>query len=374
MPSPTREPGADVIVVGGGVMGCASAYALARRGARVVVLERSVPGAEASSAAAGMLGAQSESHAPGPFASLSIASRERFGRWAEELRDATGIDVEHRACGILQIAHDERGAEELARTAAWQRAEGLEAELLDARATLAKEPSLGEGVVAGLHFPRDGRIDPPRLLRALRIAAERAGVRFQSGTYVKRVAAAEGRARGVELEGGALLEAEHVVVAAGSWSTLVGGVPLASDAVRPARGQIVELVLPAPVTRGVISASSVYLSPRDDGRVLVGSTLEFVGYERATTAGAIRDLLTAATRAIPALERADFSRAWSSFRPHTAHGLPYIGRSSIERVWLATGHFRNGILLSPITAEIIAALVSGEAPPVELAPFEAPRA
>jgi glycine oxidase len=105
--------------------------------------------------------------------------------------------------------------------------------------------------------------------------------------------------------------------------------------------------------------------------VLVGSTLEFVGYERGTTAGAIRDLLAAATRVVPALERADFSRAWSSFRPHTAHGLPFIGRSGIERVWLCTGHFRNGILLSPITAEIVAALVAGEAPPVDVAPFEA---
>jgi glycine oxidase len=373
MTSRADERSADVIVVGGGVMGCASAYALARRGVRVVVLERSVPGAEASSAAAGMLGAQAESHAPGPFASLSVASRERFGPWAQELRETTGIDVEHRECGILQVARDERGAEELARSAAWQRNEGFEAELLDARAALAMEPSLGEGVAAALHFPRDGRIDPPRLLRALRIAAERAGVRFKSGTYVKRIVAPEGRARGVELEGGTLLEADHVVVAAGSWSTLVGGVPLESDAVRPARGQIVELLLPAPVTRGVISDASFYLSPRDDGRVLIGSTLEFVGYERATTAGAIRDLLTAATRAVPALERADFSRAWSSFRPHTAHGLPFIGRSSIERVWLATGHFRNGILLSPITAEIIAALVTGEAPPVDPSPFEAPR-
>ncbi len=361
-----------VIVVGAGVMGCATAVELARRRISCLVLERSVPGAEASSAAAGMLGAQVESHAPGPFVTLSVKSRDAFAGWATRLREATGIDVEHRVCGITKVAFDRRELDLAEEHAAWQSKEGLRAEVLRASDVRAIEPDVAPDVIGGVHFPDDGRVDPPRLLKALRIAAERFGARFRTGAIVRRVVKAEGRARGVELESGELLEAEHVVLAAGSWSTLVGGTPLAAGAVQPARGQIVELLLPTPIQRGAIYGAHAYLSPRDDGRVLVGSTLEFVGFERGVTAGAVRDLLAAATRMVPRLEGADLGKAWSSFRPHTDSGLPIIGKSSVERLWLATGHFRNGILLAPITAEIIGALVAGDAPPIDPSPFAAP--
>lgn len=363
----------DVVIVGAGVMGCASALALVKRGLSVCVLERSVPGAEASSAAAGMLAAQVEAHHPGPFFDLCIQSRARFALWAEDLRARTGIDVEHRVCGVLKLTFDEAAAATARAHASWQRAAGQRVDLVDRATAREIEPTIAEGATFAAHFPDEARIDPPRLLKALRIAAERAGTVFKSGALVRRVVTDGDRASGVEIEGGQTISGAHVVVAAGSWSNLVPGVPLAPSALRPARGQIVELSVPVPILRGIVNTERIYLSPRDDGRVLVGSTLEFVGFERAVTAKAVRDLLDGAIAAAPALERAELVRCWSAFRPFTPDERPLLGPTAIERLWLATGHFRNGILLSPLTAEIVAACVLGERPPVDLAPFGSDR-
>jgi glycine oxidase len=160
-----------------------------------------------------------------------------------------------------------------------------------------------------------------------------------------------------------------VVLAAGSWSTLVAGVPLQAGDVRPARGQIVELEGSDPLLQGVVFGPGCYLVPRDDGRVLVGSTLEFVGYRREVTARAVRDLLVAAIDLVPALADVSLGRTWSSFRPYSETGVPLLGPSEVERLLLATGHHRNGILLAPITAEIIRAATMGDAPPIDLTPF-----
>jgi glycine oxidase len=188
---------------------------------------------------------------------------------------------------------------------------------------------------------------------------------------VRRVLVDGGTAKGVEIEGGEQLYAGHVVIAAGSWSNLVPGVPVAADAVRPARGQIIELVAKMPPLRGAVFGKRAYLSPRDDGRVLIGSTLEFVGFERAVTAGAVRDLLAGAIDLVPSLAQAELCRTWSQFRPYTQNQLPLIGPSSVAGLLLATGHFRNGILLGPVTGEIIADLVTGKTPPIDLAAFRA---
>jgi glycine oxidase len=363
----------DALVLGAGVMGCAVAFELARRGARVTVLERSVPGAEASSAAAGMLGAQAEAHEEGDFLNLCLRSRARFPAWADALRDATGIDVEHRVCGILRVAHDEDAATQLAMDVAWQNEMGLSADLFEGDLAREIEPALGKTVIAAAQFPRDGRVDPPAWLRALRIGAERAGARFRLGAVVRRVVSEGGRAIGAELEDGERLLAGNVVVAAGSWSTLVEGTGVPTAAIKPARGQIVQLLVPSPVQHTIVWGPRAYLCPRDDGRVLVGSTLEFVGYQRGVTAKAVRDLIDAAIADVPALEHAAFDRAWSSFRPYTKDELPLLGRTGIDKLWFASGHYRNGILLSPITGEVITALVLGETPPIDVTPFDVAR-
>jgi glycine oxidase len=205
----------------------------------------------------------------------------------------------------------------------------------------------------------------------LHIAALGRGVRFQSGAFVRRVVVEGERAVGVALDDGSVLHAQNIVVAAGSWTSLIDGLGLPAGQVIPARGQIVELELPAPPLSHVVFGPGAYLVPRDDGRVLVGSTLEFVGYEREVTAGAVRDLLTHATAILPALERAGVRATWSNFRPYTKDELPLLGRTQIDRLFLATGHYRNGILLAPITAEIVRACVLGQRAPVNAAALRA---
>jgi glycine oxidase len=164
------------------------------------------------------------------------------------------------------------------------------------------------------------------------------------------------------------------VVAAGSWTTLIEGLPLRSGSVRPARGQIVELCSPAPLLGRVVYGPRCYLVPRDDGRTLVGSTLEFVGYQRDVTAAAVRDLLSAAIELVPCLGQASVNAAWSSFRPYTEDELPLLGPAGVPGLTLATGHYRNGILLAPITAEITSAVVRGVRPPIPLDAFSPSRA
>jgi glycine oxidase len=353
-------------VVGGGVMGCACAWQLARAGARVVVLERSVPGAEASSAAAGILGAQVEAHGDGPLAALGRESRRLYPRFVKELARSTGIDVEYRESGVLKVAASAPKARELARSVAWLEPRPRSVD----RAWLRKhEPELSARLAGGVLFEGDARIDPRLLLRALHIAAANAGVVFRSGAYVRHVVKDNGRAVGVALDDGHVVRGTHVLVAAGSWTTLVGGVGLRDGSVQPVRGQIVELETSEPVLRRVVFGPKTYLVPRDDGRVLVGSTMEFVGYRREVTAGAVRDLLTAALALCPVLEGAQLRASWSSFRPFSPDELPFIGESDSKGLLLATGHHRNGILLAPVTAAIIAALVLGRRTPVPVGPF-----
>jgi glycine oxidase len=360
---------ADVVIIGGGVMGCASALALAREGASVTVLERSVPGAEASSAAAGILGAQTEAHEAGPFFDLAKKSLALYPAWSEYLRSVTGIDVGFRRSGVLHVAFDDEAKEQLYRQVAWQKHGGLPLAYLDAAGVHQKEPSISNRATSAVHFAEDARIDPPMLLKAVHIAAGKAGASFRSGVYVRSVDVEGGGACGVILEDGTRIAAGRVVLAAGSWSTLVDGVPIPAGGVRPARGQIVELETRDPLLNGVVFGPACYLVPRDDGRVLIGSTLEFVGYRREVTARAVRDLLAGAIDLVPALADATLGRTWSSFRPYSETGVPLLGPTSVDRLLLATGHHRNGILLAPITAEIICAVAMNRAAPVDLTPF-----
>jgi glycine oxidase len=368
----------DVLVIGGGIIGCATALALAAKGFKTTVIERgprdhAARGPEGSSAAAGILGAQLEGlHGDNPLSRLCLRSRDRYAAWIAEITAQSGLDVEMRPAGVMRVALDAASLRALESDAAWQARAGYRVEHLDAAGVRAIEPALASHVHGAVRFPDDHRIDPPALMAAVRLATVRSGITFRGGATVARVIVRDGRARGVVLDDGLEIAADAVVIAAGSWSTLIGETSLPSDAVQPARGQMIELHVDAPVVRGVLEAADCYLSPRDDGRLLLGSTVELVGFREGATARAVRDLLSAALRLVPALEEATVNRTWAGFRPKTHDDMPLIGTVGIEGLIIATGHFRNGVLLAPITGEIVAALLTGGDLPVEIAPF-APR-
>jgi len=347
-----------VVVIGGGVMGCATALELSRRGVRdIVLLERAVPGAEASSAAAGMLAAQVESQDDEERARY-VRARAAYAGWADELRAETGIDIAYRKSGVLELAHTEAEETHLRARVRSNEAAGLAASFVDAAGARALEPSLGPELRGAAWFPEEAQVDPPQLLRALVAAVARAGVVVKSGTTVSALASSGDTCRGVVLDSGETIAADAVVLAAGSWSSLVPGVPKSVPAVRPVRGQLVMLEERPPKLARIVFSGGGYVVPRGDGRVICGSTMEDVGHRREVTAAGVQGILAVAIRTIPSLGAAELSRVWCNFRPH-APGGPLIGASPLPGLFLATGHHRNGILLAKVTAEAAAAAVLG---------------
>jgi glycine oxidase len=357
----------DVVVIGAGVQGCAVALRLAQAGQDVLVLERSIPGAEASSAAGGILSPGVEAVEPGPFYDLCRASLARYEALAAELERATGVAIGYRGGGTLEVALDDAHAHVLAARAERLLRQGIAAEVLDPDAARALEPGLAPAARGALYFPGEASVDPRLLARALYLAAYRAGARFQTG-QVQRIVQTGGRASGVDHDQGRIA-ARAVVLAAGAWSALVEGSGLPRGAVRPVRGQIALLDTRPPALSRVVFSDKGYVVPRADGRILCGSTMEEVGYERAVTAGGLLSVLSLAVEIAPALARAPVLETWSNFRPASPDGWPVLGPSPIPGLHYATGHTRNGILLTPVTADAVAAAILGRAPPVDLAPF-----
>jgi glycine oxidase len=335
-------------------MGCASALALADRGVDVVVLERAVPGAEASSAAAGILGAQVELHEREDDLGVFMRAREAWRIWALTLRESTGIDVGWRGSGVLRVARTALEAEAVAREVRWQSQRALRAELLDPGAARGIEPELAPDIVAAAHFPDDAQLDPPMLLRALMVALSRSSrATVRTGATVERIIVERDRCVGVLLDDGEL-RSDATVLAAGSWSSLVTGVPSSVPPVRPVRGQMVLLDERPPRVRSIVFGAGGYIVPRGDGRVLCGSTTEHAGFRREVTAGGVHAILASALACVPALATAQLAATWSNFRPHVEGRRALVGRCALPGLLLATGHHRNGILLAKVTAEEVA--------------------
>jgi len=350
---------ADVVVVGGGVIGCAVARELARRGVRrVVVVERGGPGEEATRAAAGMVAPQAECDAPGPVLRLGLVSRARWSDWSAALGEESGVDVHYRRDGIVYAALSAADERVLGARARWQRAAGLRVERIDAVAARRLAPGLSPGLRSALFFPDDHRVDNERLGVAVARAAERAGATIVASTPVLAVRARRGRVRGVTTARGAI-EAPIVVNAAGAWAAALrlpaGVVP---PPVFPVRGQMLVL---RPTTRVVarpVYSRRGYLVRRPDGRLLAGSTLERVGYERRVTVEAVAWLLAAAQALVPALATATLEGTYAGFRPGTPDRRPILGPvPGLAGLFHATGHYRSGILLAPATAEAIADMI-----------------
>jgi glycine oxidase len=368
---------ADIVVIGGGTIGTAVAWRCAQRGLAVTLADPD-PTRGAWRAAAGMLSPITELHyAEEPLFRLGRESLAGFPAFVDELEQLTGQDVAFWPCGTLSTAWD---AADLAAQrdlhAFWQSV-GADAQLLTGREVRHLEPALAAGIPGGLLAAEDHQVDPRRLHAALSAAAEQAGVRTVRSSA--ELLAHTERALGVRLADGSELAAATVVVAAGAWSGVVPGVPAGAAAhVRPVKGQTLRLRLPGGtrlqhVVRGSVRGHPVYLVPRADGRVIVGASLEEVGFDDTPRSGAIYELLRDAQTVFPELGEAEFEEVCTGFRPGSPDNAPIIGRAALPGLVYATGHYRNGILLTPITADAVAGLLVDGDLPVSVQPFSPDR-
>ncbi len=344
----------DVIVVGAGVIGCAVAYELARRGTSVELIDERSPAQGATQASAGILGPYIETREGSPLLALTTRSLELFDDFiARATADSEG-SVAYRRTGSLEVAVDAAGLARLEQTAEILAARRVAGELMDRAAVRLQEPHLAEDVLGGLLVPMHGFVAAGELTGALAAAARRRGAAIAERCRVQRVDVTS-REIAVETDRGTR-RSQAVVLAAGCWT---GGIPVEGTPrrvpVRPVRGQLLHVGWDAPALHRVIWGSRCYLVPWDDGTILVGATVEEAGFdERATVAG-VRDLLEAACELVPRMWTAGFRAARNGLRPATPDGLPVIGASARDaRVVYATGHYRNGILLAPLTAQLVA--------------------
>jgi glycine oxidase len=342
-----------VIVVGAGIAGCAIAYELARRGAQVQVLDGRAPGRGATFASAGILTPAVEGHNPEllHLTSCSLAAYDDFMR---RVRDDSGLDVDYARSGTVQVAFTPQQSAELEENARRYASSGVTHAFLDGREARDLEPTLSPSVVAALQLPTQGYVSAEQLVAALAHAAARRGAAFAKG-QVERF---EGNGNGAAVFTAAeRLEADAVVIATGSWVVPPMGVDRPSP-VKPIRGQLLHVRVDEPIASHVLWGPDCYMVPWRDRTLLIGATVEDVGFDERSTIAGVRSLLTAAVDMVPALDRASFQEVRVGLRPKTEDELPAIGRSSTMRhVFYALGLYRNGILLAPLTASLVADLV-----------------
>jgi len=358
---------ADIAVIGGGIIGCALAEELARRGRRVVVVERGRVGAEASSAAAGILSAQMDVDQPGPFFDLCQAARRIYPRWIARVQRQSGILVGYHEDGILYVPTTKRDERIMNRRVRWQRKAGLRAERWTATELRRREPAVDGPVRCGFSFPTEGQIDNVALMRALPAACRKAGVAIQEQTLVRRLLLRHRAVQGIETDRGTV-RAPIVVNSLGSWAPMGGRFPLQMP-VTPARGQMLLFQGPKGLLRCAVMSERAYAVQRRDGRILVGSTIEFVGFDKGLTLTGIHGIVCGARRLISALNQCTFLDAWAGLRPATTDGLPILGSTSIDGLYAAAGHFRHGILLAPVTAQLLSEAILTGRPSGTLRPF-----
>ena len=359
----------DVAVVGGGVIGCSVAYHAARSGARVALLEAEKVGAGASGAAAGMLAAQAEAHEPGPFLNLLLASRELHKPLGEQLYEETSLDPEYVWAGTLNAAQDAVDEEALAEQYSWQKRLDLPARWMDAEEARDLEPALSPEVSAALYLPEDGQVNSPRFVQALALAAALKGVAIEEFTRVTGFEVEGERVTGVRTTQG-MVPAGAVVLAGGASSGLLSAELGLRLPVHPVKGEILSVKARPALTKANVWGSRCYVVSKRDGRMVVGATVEPGVHDRRPTLGGVARLSSAAVELIPELRHAPFGSVWGGLRPGSPNGQPILGPvEGLECLLLATGHYRNGVLLAPITGEVVAALALGETSPVDTGPF-----
>jgi len=347
----------DVVIVGGGVIGCAIAYYLAQAGVPVAVLERGEVGGEASGAAAGMLAPLGDAPDAGPFLDLCLASLRLFPSLAEALRDETGIDIEYLPSGILRPALTDRETERLRELLGWQRRSGLALEWLEADALRRLEPRLAAACGA-IYSPQEHQVSAHRLTQAFAQAATARGAVLHQGVAVTGLVTSGSRVVGVRTRDGRMA-AGQVVLAAGPWTAALGRQLGANLPVRPVRGQMLAFADFSSPLRHILWAEEGYLVPKANGFLFAGATVEEVGFRKRTTVRALAGLRRMAKTLVPSLAYAEVTTSWAGLRPGSPDGLPILGPvPGWQGVSVGSGHFRNGILLAPITGRLMAQWVT----------------
>ncbi|MFJ3216018.1 glycine oxidase ThiO [Kitasatospora sp. NPDC086801] len=369
MPEGTR---ADVLVIGGGIIGLAVAWRAAQRGLKRIVVVDLSPGGGAAGVAAGMLAPVTElQYGEEPLLRLGMASNQRYGDFAAELTEASGgLDTGYRRCGTVAVALDSDDREELRELHAFHQRLGLDSTWLTGREARRMEPMLAPGVRGGLHVADDHQVDPRRLLTALVAACELAEVVIHRAEAVELLVEG-GRAVGARLGTGETLTAEQVVLAAGPHSHRLPGLPEGVlPAVRPVKGQILRLRIPEAYrpflsrnVRAVVRGQHLYLVPRENGELVIGATTEEQGYDTTVTAGGVYELLRDAHELVPGITELPLLETSAGLRPGSPDNAPLLGPTALPGLVAATGHYRNGVLLTPVTADLLAEyLATGELP------------
>ena len=366
------QENSEVVIIGGGVIGLAIARALARRGLRdVTVIERADFGREASWAAGGILAPQVEADAADELFQLAHASRDLYHEFAGELRSESGIDVELDTTGTLYVTFTEEQETGLGRRYRWQQSEGLEVEWLTREDVRAAEPCLSQDVRCALRFPNDFQVENRRLVEALLLSNRNSGIFLIDHCAANEISVAGGRVVGVETSRG-FIGSKCVVLAAGAWSSMLD--PAGILQVEPVRGQMLCFQNEPQMARHVIYGPRGYLIPRRDGRLLAGSTSEQAGFDKRVTEEGVARINAMAREITPRIVTLSLIDTWAGFRPRAQDDLPVLGQSAeVEGLWYATGHYRNGILLAPITAQLMAEAITSGRVPALIAPFSPDR-
>ncbi|MGW2398771.1 glycine oxidase ThiO [Kitasatospora sp. NPDC001664] len=370
----------DVLVIGGGIIGLAVAWRTAQRGLAVTVVDPE-PGRGAAQVAAGMLAPVTElQYGEEPLLRLGMASNDRYADFVAELTDLTDLETGYRRTGTLAVALDSDDREELRELHAFQQRLGLESHWLTGREARKLEPMLAPGVRGGLHVTGDHQVDGRRLAAALVLACERSNVTLTRSAAVELVVA-DGRATGARLSSGEEVAAAQVVLAAGPQSHRLPGLPDGVlPPVRPVKGQVLRLRVPSAYApflsrnvRAVVRGQHIYLVPRADGELVIGATSEEQGYDTTVTAGGVYELLRDAHELVPGLTELPLVETGAGLRPGSPDNAPLLGPTALPGLVAATGHYRNGVLLTPVTADLTADYLATGAVPALAAPFSPSR-
>jgi len=361
----------DVVIIGGGVIGASIAHSLVKQQQRVLLVEKNQLGQEASAAAGGILAVASGSSKRGPMYQLKRASQELYPALIEELEERTGIDLEYQTVGVLELIRTDIDEKKYRKLYELRQEQGYPATWLSAAEVHRLEPALAADVRGAVHFPSDHHLHNGKLAEAWVKAAALCGATIQTGAIVIEARRANGKVTAVRI-GDEWITVGTIVIAAGSWSREVGEIFGLTIPVEPAKGQMI--AIRSTQLRHVVSWDDHYLVPRKNGELIIGSTVEFIGHDKEVTLAAIQDFIHKSEALVPGISKAPLSRFWAGLRPYSPTRRPILCRApGLENVVIATGHHRNGILLAPITGQLISELITTGQPSMSLEPFDIPR-